>query len=248
MRSKIGLALLILPKVFCAQTDSVRYKVLHHEISFIALSYFVTPSYSYEISSYVGNPATGLSYKYFITQKHAIRIAAEYLKNEIKYPIYYTPMSVSGAEFTKQGSLGYERVFRINKRTRPYAFTDMSYGQTKGIATTEENVIRPGQAANVYTYYDSTIIDSQKLTSLQCRFGGGVKFFADDHFFLSAEGSFGIGYYYGSRQSETRAFYSNGVNGYGSYFYHSLYPIIKEKCGGLWFSGNLLRISFAALF
>ncbi len=243
------LLLLLSSTILSGQADSSKTKVLHHEIGFIALSYYYLPSYSYGKGPVVGYSPSGISYKFIIKNVHAIRAGFEYYTNQINYRTFQnkTEHSTSGPEITKQGRLGYERIFRQQTRLRPYLLADIIYQETNTAIGRLDNTIWPGPQTNTYSRYDSTIYVVQRINSYQCLFGGGIKFFADKHVFCSFEASLGISYYSETKQSQSWASFSNGINGPGSSFYYHKYPIENESSKGFLFSGNFFRFSFAIL-
>src|SRR6185437_6123873 len=208
-------SLFLSTKVTCAQTNTfiqdpsdsillnppdsipLNNKYLKYETCILPITFYYVPSYFNKTNKIV--PVVGLQFKYFLSEKNALRLS--YSFNGTTVDKLRTNFGGSGQN-TKQYSIGFQHTILRYKNLRTYLFADF-YFQTFTSSSFADYPSWHNSPGNTYTSYDSAVHYIAKVNSYNLVSGVGFKFLDRKHVFASVEGGLGISCYTSGIQQAT---------------------------------------------
>jgi len=217
------------------------------ELSFMPLDLYTRPGYSISYKKhFFPHNLRGIQLKMILKQKHALRFSFQDYQSPLSYMI--KGLKEVNNEQYRLARLGYEKTLFKGRLVKFYAMADLTYMNTKADARENYRWDRPNSQGPGKIIYDSIFYLSHTVRSFVVLPGLGITMYEPHGFFLSAEMSYGAGYYTKNISSRNVIDYQETLNGQKVNGYRKEKDTEVYEYKGAFFFANVLRISFGCLF
>ncbi|HXU28173.1 MAG TPA: hypothetical protein VN698_13160 [Bacteroidia bacterium] len=232
-------------------TDSIplNHKHLKYEVALLPITLYYVPAYFSNTNKII--PVVGLQFKYFVSEKKALRVSFNF--SSVKIGTLTTNLT-DNKQYTKQYSVGFQHTIFQHKNLSTYFFSDFYY-QTFSSHSFISYSWGHNTANSTYTMYDSAVSYASKVNSYNLVSGLGFKFLDRKHAFTSVESGLGVSYYTSGTQQATGTSTADSYtipatqysNGPVNHSHHSL-PVVDTKVKGINLNACLIRITIGFVF